>query len=194
MERIAKRILDAAAAAIALALLSPVLAATALAVRLSSPGPVVFRQRRLGLNGVPFEILKFRTMADGAGELRNPDGSAFSGSGDPRVTPLGRFLRSSSLDELPQLWNVLRGDMSLVGPRPDQVDQMRYYRGHEFRKLAARPGITGLAQIRGRNSISWEARKQLDIEYVDGWSFGLDCGLLLETVPYVLARRGVNQK
>lgn len=188
-----KRLIDMAGAGAALALLSPLFLLIALLVRLTSPGPILFRQPRLGRNGVPFQILKFRTMRANAADLRNSDGSAFSGTGDPRVTRLGRFLRAASLDELPQLWNVLRGEMSLVGPRPDQTDQLRYYQSHEFRKLAARPGITGLAQIRGRNRISWEARKQLDLEYVERWSIGLDCKLLLETVPYVLLRRDVNQ-
>lgn len=193
IQQVAKRAVDVAASAVALIILSPVLALVAAAIRLTSPGPVLFRQRRLGWNGVPFEIFKFRTMVANAAQLRNADGSAFSGERDPRVTPIGKLLRASSLDELPQLVNVLRGEMSLVGPRPDQVDQLRYYREGEFRKLAARPGITGLAQIRGRNRISWEARKQLDVEYIERWSFGLDCRLLAETVPYVLLGRDVNQ-
>lgn len=193
LEHSVKRLIDIAGAGVALILLSPIVALIALLVRATSPGPVLFRQLRLGRNGVPFRILKFRTMQANAADLRNADGSAFSGAADPRVTPIGRILRAASLDELPQLWNVLRGEMSLVGPRPDQTDQMRHYQSHEFRKLAARPGITGLAQIRGRNRISWEARKQLDLEYVERWSIGLDCKLLLETVPYVLLRRDVNQ-
>lgn len=189
----AKRILDVAVAALALAALGPLLALLAAAVRLTSRGPVLFRQLRLGKGGVPFEICKFRTMYTGCRDIRNPDGSAFTSGKDPRVTPVGRFLRSTSLDELPQLWNVIAGDMSLVGPRPDQVDQMRFYKPLEFRKLAVPPGITGLAQVRGRNQLAWEARKQLDADYVDSRSLWLDARLLAETVPCVLLRRGVNQ-
>lgn len=188
-----KRVIDVVGALVALAVLGPVLAVVAAGVRLTSRGPILFRQSRLGRSGVPFEIWKFRTMYAGAREVRNADGSAFSANDDPRVTPLGRLLRASSLDELPQLWNVVRGDMSLVGPRPDQVDQMRYYKPAEYRKLAVRPGITGLAQVRGRNRIAWEARKQLDSDYVDRWSIWLDAKLLAETVPCVLLRRGIHQ-
>lgn len=187
-----KRIVDIAASALALLLLSPVLAVLALAVRTGSPGPVLFRQRRLGLAGVPFTILKFRTMHHRAEDIRNADGSTFSADDDPRVTRIGRWMRKTSLDELPQLWNVLRGDMSLIGPRPDQVDQIRYYSPEDRIKLRMRPGITGLAQISGRNRISWALRRQLDREYVEQWSPALDLRILLKTVPYVLLRRDVN--
>ncbi len=186
-----KRTLDLTVSIVALLALSPLLAPIALAVRLASPGPVFFRQRRLGLGGRPFEILKFRSMHVGCPDLRNADGSARSGGDDPRVTPLGRFLRRTSLDELPQLWNVLRGEMSLVGPRPDQVDQLTYYLPQERRKLETRPGLTGLAQISGRNNISWERRKQLDVEYVDRSSLALDLIILCKTIPYVLRHDGV---
>ncbi len=187
-----KRILDFAGSAIALALLSPILTLLALAVRTTSSGPVLFRQRRLGVGGIPFSILKFRTMLDGAEDIRNPDGSAYSATDDPRVTALGRFMRKTSLDELPQFWNVLRGDMSLVGPRPDQVDQLRYYTPEDRLKLRMRPGITGLAQISGRNRISWERRRQLDAQYVTQWSLAMDIRILLSTVPYVLLRRDIH--
>jgi lipopolysaccharide/colanic/teichoic acid biosynthesis glycosyltransferase len=175
-----------------LAVLSPVLLACALAVRWSSPGPVLFRQRRLGLHGRPFLLLKFRSMVHNAPDIRNPDGSVYTGADDPRVTRIGRFLRKTSLDELPQLFNVLRGDMSLVGPRPDQVDQIRFYTGTEKRKLLVKPGITGLAQINGRNNITWEQRKALDVEYVGRQSFWLDVVILAKTIPYVLLRKDVN--
>jgi lipopolysaccharide/colanic/teichoic acid biosynthesis glycosyltransferase len=131
-------------------------------------------------------------MYDNAPDARNPDGSAYTGEGDPRVTRLGSLLRKTSLDELPQLFNVLRGEMSLVGPRPDQLDQLRYYTETEKRKLNVKPGITGLAQISGRNNISWERRKALDVEYVDRQSFWLDLTILAKTLPYVLFRRDVN--
>jgi len=163
-----------------------------LAVRLSSPGPVLFRQWRLGLNERPFQLLKFRTMIHNAPDLRNPDGSAYIGADDPRVTPLGHFLRATSLDELPQLINVLRGEMSLVGPRPDQLDQLRFYTDREKEKLKVRPGLTGLAQISGRNRISWEQRKALDVEYVKRKSFWLDLCILARTIPYVVLRKDIN--
>lgn len=191
---LAKRVLDWTVAFTGLLLLAPLLLMISVAVRLSSSGPVFFRQVRLGIGGAPFQILKFRTMYTGCADLRNADGSTVSADDDPRVTPIGRLLRQSSLDELPQLWNVLRGDMSLVGPRPDQADQLRYYQGGEERKLKVRPGITGLAQIGGRNTISWSQRKRLDLEYVDNWSLAMDLTILARTVPYVLIRRGVNQK
>ncbi len=186
------RIRDLLIASALLLLLSPLLAACALAVRRSSRGPVFFRQRRLGVHGRPFRLLKFRSMIHNAPEVRNPDGSAYSGADDPRVTPVGRFLRQTSLDELPQLLNVLRGEMSLVGPRPDQVDQLRFYTEDEKRKLRVKPGMTGLAQISGRNNIPWARRKALDLEYVERHSFWLDWGILLRTVPHVLLRRDVD--
>lgn len=188
-----KRLLDILLAAPALAAVLPALLLIGVAIRLDSPGPVLFRQRRLGRHGVPFAICKFRTMIVNAPDLRNADGSTSSAANDPRLTRLGRLLRETSLDELPQLWNVLVGDMSLVGPRPDQVDQLRYYREDEHEKLAVRPGITGLAQISGRNRISWEQRKQLDRTYVRNWSLALDLKILCETIPYVLLRRDVHQ-
>ena len=189
---VGKRLTDVAGSGLLLVLMAPVMAAVALAVRLSSPGPVLFRQFRLGRHGRPFQLLKFRSMFVNAPDLRNPDGSAFTGDHDPRVTPLGRFLRRTSLDELPQLINVLRGEMSLVGPRPDQVDQIRFYSEAEKRKLLVRPGITGLAQINGRNGIAWERRKALDLEYVERQSLRLDLAILLQTLPCVLMRRNIN--
>jgi len=187
-----KRLLDLAIALPALIALLPVLFALALAVRLTSRGPALFRQQRLGLHGQPFALFKFRSMADGVPDLRNADGSAFSSAADARVTSIGRWLRATSLDELPQLFNVVRGDMSLVGPRPDQVDQLRFYLPAERRKLDVRPGLTGLAQISGRNSISWTQRKALDLRYVETQSFALDCRILYRTIPYVLFRRDIH--
>ena len=187
-----KRVLDLTVSVLALLALAPLLALIALAVRLTSRGPTLFRQSRLGLLGRPFWLLKFRSMHENCADLRNADGSALSGDDDPRVTPLGQFLRRTSLDELPQLWNVVRGEMSLVGPRPDQVDQLRFYQPQEHRKLEMKPGLTGLAQISGRNRISWERRKQLDAEYVERASLALDLNILCRTVPYVLLRRDVT--
>jgi lipopolysaccharide/colanic/teichoic acid biosynthesis glycosyltransferase len=188
-----KRIIDATVSAVLLMLAWPVLLLVTLAIRFSSSGPALFSQLRLGKGGRPFRLLKFRSMLVNAPDLRNPDGSAFSSDQDPRVTPVGRFLRKTSLDELPQLWNVLRGDMSLVGPRPDQLDQLRFYTEQEKRKLLVKPGITGLAQISGRNAISWERRKALDVEYADRQSLWLDLVILGKTIPYVLLRREVNE-
>jgi lipopolysaccharide/colanic/teichoic acid biosynthesis glycosyltransferase len=189
-----KRCADVVLSSVALLLLAPLLLVLAALVRVSSPGPILFRQARLGRMGRPFQIAKFRTMRDGAEDLRNPDGSAYCGEGDPRVTPLGRWLRQWSLDELPQLWNVLRGEMSLVGPRPDQVDQFSYYSGDDMIKLRMKPGLTGLAQISGRNRISWEERKRLDVEYVTQWSLLQDLSILLRTIPYVALRRDVHEE
>jgi len=194
MTRLIKRVFDIVFSGSALLLLCPLLAFVALIVRFSSPGPVFFRQWRLGADAVPFAILKFRTMIHNAPDIRNQDGSAFSGADDPRITSAGRWLRASSLDELPQFWNVLIGDMSVVGPRPDQVDQLRFYTREERIKLRVRPGITGLAQISGRNQISWQRRKQLDIEYVENWSLALDFMILCRTIPYVLNRADVHEK
>ena len=187
-----KRLVDMLAAGVALVVLLPLLAAVALAIKLTSPGRSIFRQRRLGRNGEPFDLYKFRSMRINAPDIRNPDGSAFSGEDDPRVTPVGRFLRKTSLDELPQLFNVLKGDMSLVGPRPDQIDQIRFYDEQEKRKLLVKPGITGLAQISGRNDIPWNARKALDVRYVEERTFRLDFEILMRTIPYVLLRKGIH--
>lgn len=188
------RVRDLLIVCVLLVVLSPILLTCALMVRWFSPGPVLFRQRRLGLHGRPFFLLKFRSMKHNAPDLRNPDGSAYTGDDDPRVTEVGRFLRKTSLDELPQLLNVLRGEMSLVGPRPDQVDQFRFYTEDEKRKLTVKPGITGLAQISGRNSISWSKRKMLDVEYVSRQSFWLDLHILIHTLPFVLLHKGIGQK
>jgi undecaprenyl phosphate N,N'-diacetylbacillosamine 1-phosphate transferase len=187
-----KRTLDLLLTLPALLLLCPVLLACALAVRLSSPGPVFFRQQRLGLHGQLFWLWKFRSMRANAEVLRNPDGSAANPDHDPRITSVGHFLRRSSLDELPQLFNVLTGDMSLVGPRPDLADQIIYYSEFEKQKLLVRPGLTGLAQISGRNSISWEQRKALDVEYVRTRTLWLDIRLLFLTIPYVLLGQGIH--
>jgi lipopolysaccharide/colanic/teichoic acid biosynthesis glycosyltransferase len=187
-----KRALDLILAGVALLLLSPLLVLLAIAVRLTSPGAALFRQERRGLGGVVFTLYKFRTMCAEAPDLRNPDGSAYSAPDDPRVTRLGQFLRATSLDELPQLFNVLRGDMSLVGPRPELPDQIRFYSDIDKRRLCVRPGVTGLAQVSGRNDIPWDRRRQLDIEYVDRRSLALDASLLMRTVSFVLSRRGIN--
>jgi lipopolysaccharide/colanic/teichoic acid biosynthesis glycosyltransferase len=184
--------MDVLLSIIGLTLAAPILALCCFMIAFTSAGPVFFRHQRLGIHGRPFRLWKLRTMYYPAPDLRNADGSAYTGADDPRITPAGRFLRAASLDELPQLWNVLRGDMSLVGPRPDQVDQQRFYSERERKKLLVKPGLTGLAQISGRNAISWEHRKALDVEYVERRSLRLDLEILARTVPYVWLRRGVH--
>ncbi|SFZ82271.1 Sugar transferase involved in LPS biosynthesis (colanic, teichoic acid) [Devosia enhydra] len=181
-----KRGLDVVVAALLLVLLSPVIGLVALAVRLQMGTPVVFRQKRPGLHGQPFELLKFRSMIDAfdaEGRLR---------SDAERLTPLGRWLRATSLDELPQLWNVLRGDMSLVGPRPLLMDYLPLYSESQARRHDVRPGVTGLAQVKGRNLIDWREKFELDIWYVDHLSFLLDLRILGLTVIKVLRRDGID--
>ncbi|WP_413452524.1 GNAT family N-acetyltransferase [Georgenia phoenicis] len=172
-----KRIFDSLAVLASSPVWAPVTAATYLAVRMRDGSPAIFRQTRTGLNGRPFEILKFRTMAATTGPVQN---TAVSDA--DRLTPLGRFLRRTSLDELPQLINVLRGDMSLVGPRPLYPHYMPHYTGREHRRHAMRPGITGLAQTSGRNNVGWEERLETDVRYVENWSFRGDLAILLATV------------
>jgi len=191
LQETAKRTLDITVSAIGIIAFAPLFLLISLAIRLDSQGRVLFRQERLGRNGAPFTLHKFRTMIENAPDHRNADGSTFNSPCDRRVTRLGRLLRSSSLDELPQLFNILSGAMSLVGPRPDQVDQARFYSGDEWRRNLVKPGITGLAQVSGRNAILWASRKQLDLEYVARQSVLLDLEILLRTVPCVLASRGI---
>ncbi|PKN06916.1 MAG: hypothetical protein CVU73_13785 [Deltaproteobacteria bacterium HGW-Deltaproteobacteria-8] len=176
----AKRLLDLALVLPGLALLSPVLLAVALAVRLRLGPGVFFRQERPGLHGKPFLILKFRTMLPGDG----PDAE--------RLTPFGRFLRSTSLDELPELFNVLAGDMSLVGPRPLLMQYLPRYTKEQARRHEVSPGLTGWAQVNGRNALSWEEKFRLDVWYVDNRSLGLDLAILWRTVRAVLRREGVS--
>ena len=164
----------------------PLLLITAMAVRLSLGSPVLFRQRRPGLHGRPFELVKFRTM--------RPDRSAGTApeSDADRLTEFGRFLRSTSLDELPELWNVIKGDMSLVGPRPLLMEYLPLYSAEQARRHEVRPGITGWAQVNGRNALSWEEKFAMDVWYVDHWSLRLDLVILWRTVVKVLVREGIN--
>jgi lipopolysaccharide/colanic/teichoic acid biosynthesis glycosyltransferase len=183
-----KRALDVAASAAALLALSPVLAAVALAVAVGMGRPVLFVQVRPGLRGRPFRIYKFRTMRDAAG----PDGRPLADA--ERLTPFGRFLRASSLDELPELWNVLRGDMSLVGPRPLLMEYLPLYSPRQARRMEVRPGITGWAQVNGRNAAGWAERFEMDVWYVDHRSLRLDLRILLLTLLRVAGRQGVSQE
>jgi lipopolysaccharide/colanic/teichoic acid biosynthesis glycosyltransferase len=182
----AKRAIDVLGATLGLAVLGPALLLIALAVRRSLGAPVLFRQVRAGLHGRPFELLKFRTMTDArdAGGALRPDGE--------RLTRLGHWLRACSLDELPELINVLCGDMSLVGPRPLLLDYLGHYSAEQARRHEVRPGITGWAAVHGRNATSWERRLALDVWYVDHWSLRLDLKILLMTVIKVLKREGIS--
>ncbi len=186
-----KRRIDFTISAAALIVLSPLFFFIAVLVRLSSPGPVFFRQQRLGKDGVPFAILKFRTMYHNQRQVKAKDGSCLVSREDPRLTSLGRFLREFALDEIPQLLNVVKGEMSLVGPRPDQLDQMALYDSGDRRKLAMKPGITSLAMISGRNAIPWKERIRIDIWYIEHYSLWLDLKIMVKTVPIVLFRQGV---
>jgi lipopolysaccharide/colanic/teichoic acid biosynthesis glycosyltransferase len=195
--RLVKRALDLAICLLALPILLPLALACAVAIRLDTPGPVIFKQLRTGRDGKRFAMLKFRTMVANAEELKPslaylnilpaPD---FKIPDDPRITRVGRFLRRTSLDELPQLLNVIRGDMSLVGPRPTSFAPSTYRRWHG-RRLEVRPGVTGLWQLKGRNNTTFDERLRMDIEYIDHQSLRLDLLILFGTVLSVLRRSGV---
>lgn len=185
--RFGKRAFDLAGAGAALVLLVPVALWVALLIRVSLGSPVLFRQRRPGFGGAPFMLVKFRSMAnryDTAGQLL-PDAE--------RLTRAGRLLRACSLDEIPELWNVLRGEMSLVGPRPLLMQYLPLYTADQARRHEVRPGITGLAQVSGRNGLTWERRFALDLEYVERCSLALDLTILARTLWAVLSRRGIAQ-
>jgi lipopolysaccharide/colanic/teichoic acid biosynthesis glycosyltransferase len=184
--RATKRLLDICLAAIGLLLLSPVLLVGGLAVRLSMGAPILFRQERAGENGEPFTLLKFRTMRD----ARNEQGDLLPDSA--RTTTVGRVLRNTSLDELPQFWNVLRGEMSLVGPRPHPLEHLRYYREDESLRLSMRPGMTSLPGVLGRNLLSWDDRLALDVEYVRKWSLSLDLWIAWRTLWVILTAHGAS--
>jgi len=199
--RVIKQLMDLAGSFLLLASLSWLFALIALLIKWTSPGPVFFRQQRSGINGRPFILFKFRTMVTNAEQLKHElaamnemTGPVFKLSNDPRVTRIGKFLRKFSLDELPQLYNVLRGEMSLVGPRPLPVDEVkRFYDLAHRRRLSVKPGLTCLWQISGRNKISdFKEWVRLDLEYIDNWSLWLDLKILLRTVPVVLAGEGAK--
>lgn len=181
-----KRLLDILLAGGALLVFSPVLVVLALLIRRQMGPPALFRQVRPGLHGEPFEMMKFRTMRNALGADGQPLPDA------ERLTPLGRFLRSTSLDELPELWNVVRGDMSLVGPRPLLMEYLPRYSAEQARRHDVRPGLTGWAQVNGRNALSWEGKFALDIWYVDNRSVWLDIRIIWLTVVKVLQRDGIS--
>jgi exopolysaccharide biosynthesis polyprenyl glycosylphosphotransferase len=194
-----KRILDVLIAAAGLAVLAPFMAVIALLIRLTSPGPAIFRQVRCGLNGRRFLFYKFRSMCENAEQMQAAvahlnarDGLVFKIPRDPRLTPIGRFLRKFSIDEWPQLWNVLRGDMSLVGPRPAIPSEVDRYQRWQRRRLRMRPGLTCLWAVSGRDSVDFETWMKLDLQYIDNWSLALDWKILLRTIPRVLTGSGAN--
>jgi len=183
-----RRAVDVVASALALLLSSPLLLAAMLAIRLESPGPMIYRQRRAGRGGKPFDVLKLRTMVDGAEHIGA--GMAVNAN-DSRITRVGAFLRRSSLDELPNLLNVLRGEMTLVGPRPTLPAQVDQYTDRQRGRLAVKPGITGWAQVNGRASLPWPERIELDLYYVENRSLSLDLRILLRTPAMVLGGSGL---
>lgn len=183
-----KRILDLSAALLGLILLAPIILILAILIRLKLGSPILFTQARPGLHGKPFRMIKFRTMTD----ARDADGNLLPDS--VRLTAFGRFLRSTSLDELPELWNVFKGDMSLVGPRPLLMEYLPRYSSEQARRHEVRPGITGWAQINGRNAISWEEKFKFDVWYVDNQSFWLDLKILMLTIKKVFVREGISAK
>jgi exopolysaccharide biosynthesis polyprenyl glycosylphosphotransferase len=192
-----KRAIDLTVSLIGLVLLWPVFLLIAIAIKIDSPGPVFFKQVRVGEDHERFEIVKFRTMRKGAEEelaellpINEADGPIFKIRDDPRVTSMGRFLRETSLDELPQLINVLRGEMSLVGPRPPIPEEVEQYKPWHTKRLSVPPGITGLWQVSGRSELTFDEMVLLDLYYIEHWSPWLDLTLLLRTVPKVLARDG----
>jgi exopolysaccharide biosynthesis polyprenyl glycosylphosphotransferase len=193
-----KRTIDILIAAAGLIVLTPLMALIWLAVRLSSPGPAIFKQVRCGLNGRLFLFYKFRSMVQNAEEMKkdlehlNVRQTAFKIPDDPRLTPIGRYLRKFSIDEWPQLWNVLRGDMSLVGPRPAVPSEVERYQRWQRRRLRMRPGLTCLWAISGRDRVDFETWMKMDMQYIDNWSLSLDWKILLQTIPRVLTGRGAN--
>lgn len=183
-----KRVFDIVVAGSAMAVLSPVFVATAVAVRVKLGSPVLFSQLRPGLGGRPFRILKFRTMIDAVDEAGRPLPD------DQRLTPFGALLRRTSLDELPELINVLKGEMSIVGPRPLLLEYLPLYNAEQRRRHEVRPGITGLAQVRGRNAITWKEKFAYDVEYVDRCSLLLDLRIIAETIGVVVRGTGISQE
>ncbi|MFZ2493458.1 MAG: sugar transferase [Thermoanaerobaculia bacterium] len=196
----AKRLLDIAISMVVLGLSLPAIVVAALAIRITSPGSVLYKQKRIGLNGRIFTLYKFRTMIadadarrDEVAHLNEMNGPAFKAVNDPRVTPVGRWLRRFSLDELPQLWNVLKGDMSLVGPRPPIPEEVASYHRWHRRRLSMKPGLTCLWQVSGRNQIAdFDRWMKLDLQYIDNWSPSLDMKILLRTIPAVLSGKGAS--
>ena len=187
-----KRIIDLLLSIILIVILFPLFILVGLCVYLDGAGPVFYKSIRMGKGQVPFNLWKFRSMIANAPDIRNADGSTFNGEFDPRVTRVGRFIRKTSLDELPQLFNVLTGSMSFVGPRPDPLDAIQFYREKDFQRLSVLQGITGWAQVNGRNGIKWDKRRDLDLEYIKKRSLGLDILIMVKTLFVVFEKSNIN--
>ena len=191
LQLIVKRIMDVGLAMVGLIIVAPLLLVSAIAIKVGSRGPVFFRLRVAGSRGTGFDQWKLRTMVEGARE----NGDRFETSScDPRITRVGHFLRRWSIDELPQLWNVLRGEMSIVGPRPAFIEIASKYSAEPARRLEMQPGLTGLAQVQGRNLLTWAERVELDIFYVEHYSLWLDCEIIARTIPVLFQAEGVYGK
>lgn len=188
-----KHMIDKIFGLILIVLIFPILVLLSIAIKLNSKGPIIFKQKRLGKNGKVFNMYKFRTMYVDAPDLRNEDGSTFNSDDDPRVTKVGKILRKTSLDELPQILNILKGEMSFIGPRPDLPDHYDLYSEDDKKKLLVRPGVTGYAQANGRNSNSWAQRIAMDIYYIENYSLILDIQIFFKTIFSVLKQEGVNK-
>jgi undecaprenyl phosphate N,N'-diacetylbacillosamine 1-phosphate transferase len=191
LQLFAKRIMDVVLAIFSLIIVAPLLLVSAVAIKLGSAGPVFFRLRVAGLGGDGFDQWKLRTMVNDA---RHSGDRFETSSSDPRITRVGHFLRRWSIDELPQLWNVLRGEMSIVGPRPAFFEIASKYSAEQARRLMMRPGLTGLAQVQGRNLLTWAERVELDIFYVEHYSLWLDCEIMARTIPVLFRSEGVYGK
>jgi exopolysaccharide biosynthesis polyprenyl glycosylphosphotransferase len=192
-----KQIFDTTVSFLLLILLAPLFLIVALIIKISSPGPVFFKQRRCGLNRREFTLYKFRSMVADAEKIKTQlekfneaDGLVFKIKNDPRITPIGKFIRKTSIDELPQVFNVLKGDMSLVGPRPPLPSEVKKYERQQQRRLSMKPGITCIWQTSGRNKVNFDTWIKMDLEYIDNWSLGLDFKILLKTIPAVLFGKG----
>ena len=198
--RLVKRLIDVVGAGLGLLALSPVIAAAAVAIKIESKGPVFFEQPRVGRHGRSFGILKLRSMVVDAEAKRaaleahneHKEGPVFKMTHDPRITKVGRFIRRKSIDELPQLWNVLVGEMSLVGPRPPIASEVQKYDAWQRRRLSVTPGLTGLWQVSGRNGIGFDQWMRMDLQYIDNWSLRLDLSLIGRTIPVVFTGRGAS--
>jgi exopolysaccharide biosynthesis polyprenyl glycosylphosphotransferase len=197
LNQVVKRTIDVVFSLVTLILAAPLMGLIALMIKMESPGPVLFKQERVGRNGRRFMVYKFRSMVAGAEgrlaavqHLNEADGPLFKIKEDPRLTWLGKWLRKLSLDELPQLFNVLRGEMSLIGPRPPLPNEVEQYQEWHKRRLEVAPGLTGLSQISGRSDLTFDETALLDIYYIENWSLGLDTKILLQTIPRVIFGEG----
>jgi undecaprenyl phosphate N,N'-diacetylbacillosamine 1-phosphate transferase len=194
MYPIFKSVFDFLFSLLLLILSIPLLLLISFYIKISSQGPILFVQKRLGIGGSIFEIYKFRTMIHNAPDIRNIDGTTFNSSNDKRVTKFGKFLRESSLDELPQLFNILKFEMSFVGPRPELPESIETHTEYEYKRLLVKPGITGLAQVKGRNMIDIRKRRMIDVEYQERFNFVLDIKIIFNTIFLIVSRKTIYTK